>query len=376
MKICIINNFPPYSGVGRVTYEFWRDIQKIEGVQADLYCTHAMTDEELEHEENKDVKFLHNFTYKGNEYLSRFHIYFLDRYKLPKGYDIYHFSNHMLSFMINKKWLSVVTVFDVLQLFNHQDKDLNTSLINKVYNWLIRKSVKNSAKADALICVSKYTQQETIKLIGVDPHKTYVVHTGLDLNLFSPKDKYEARKELNLPIDKNIVLHVGSEIPRKNVDTILKSISKCDENTVLVRVGTKSEKITSLINELDIKGRVINRESFIKEDVAKYYSAADVMAFPSFAEGFGLPIIEAMACGCPVITSNFGAMKEIAGNGALLINPNNTDELTNAIKRIFSLNENEKASIVKKGLKRASSFTSENYTKEVINVYRKLLNNR
>lgn len=373
MKICIVNNFPPYSGVGRVTYKFWRDVNDLPNISAELYCTHAMTKEEFGYEENEGVKFLHPFPYLGHEYLSRFYIYVLDRFKLPTKYDIYHFSNHMLGFMISTKRKCVITLFDVIQLENHGDQDLANGIVNKIYNFLIRQSVKKCARADAIICVSEFTKRRAVKLLGLDSQKTFVAHTGIDLAVFKQQDKRAAREELNLPIDKKIILHVGSEIKRKNVEAIIYALAECTPDTVLLRVGPQDTRIAQLITKLGVHDKVIYRESFYETEVAKYYSAADVMVFPSLAEGFGLPIIEAMACGCPVITSNYGAMQEVAGDAAILVGPQNTEELHSAIQKVLSYTPNEQAAHVNKGLERAKFFTSQKYARSVADIYKKIL---
>jgi glycosyltransferase involved in cell wall biosynthesis len=184
----------------------------------------------------------------------------------------------------------------------------------------------------------------------------------------------KCRKELDLPLDKKIILHVGSEIVRKNVESLVKAFAQMKEDAVLVRVGTKdSDEVKRLVDELGIKEKVIYRESFFPEEVAKYYSAADVYAFPSLGEGFGLPIIEAMACGCPVITTNYGAMKEVAGDGAILIDPKNIEELAESIEKLLSFNEQDRQEIIGKGLERAKNFTSENFTNQVLEIYKMLL---
>lgn len=374
MKVCVVNNFPPYSGVGRVTYDFWRELNKRKDITADLYCTHAMTQEEFTHKENEGVEFLHKFPYIGNEYLSRFHIYFLDKYKLPKGYDIYHYSNHMLSFMLGHQKNEVVTLFDVIQLKQQVNVDMGNKILSLAYDWFLKKSVKKTTLADAVINVSEYTRRESVELLNLENSKTHVVHCGINHNVFYPRNKNVCKKELNLPQDKKIVLHVGSEIDRKNLPRILEAFSMLDAGAIFVRVGDKTKNIEDVINKLGIKDKVIYRESHFEEEVAKYYSAADVHVFPSLEEGFGLPSLEAMACGCPNITSNIGAMAEIGGTGAILVNPYSVDEIYSAIKKVLNFSSEEKQVRIDKGLKRASVFTSKNYTDGVVKIYQGLLN--
>ena len=371
MKVCIINNFPPYSGVGRITHALWNYLKNEPGVEADLYSTHAMRLEDLKLPENKGVKFLHSFPYVGNEYLSRFFIYLVDKFRIPQGYDIYHTSNQMISFMMRKKRLNVITLMDVAQLNNFRDKDLGIPFVNDIYNWVIRRSLRNSINADAIICISQNTKNEAVKLIGLDPNKGYVSHPGIYHDKFRPLGKEESRKELKLPLDKKILFHVGIEMPRKNVNNIIKAMSKCAEDTIFVRLGSRSTAGKDLAEELGLKDRVLYRS--FEKDISKYYSAADVLVFPSLEEGFGLPIIEAMSCGCPVITSNYGAMREVAGDAALLVDPGNVDEITEAISKILSFNTTEREKMIQIGFKRANEFSWDKYSRKVLKVYKEIL---
>lgn len=368
MKVCLINNFPPYSGAGRVTYKLWEALKKNKEIKADLYCTHAMTKDEFKWKQNRGVRFWHSFAYKDHENLSRFFIYFIDRFRIPRGYDVYHICNQMIAFMSGFRRPTVVTLFDVIQLQKDNDK-LGGPLISRIYSWLIRRSVKSMTKADAVICISEYSKQEACRLLKLDPQKVTVIYSGINHDVFKVQDKLACRRQLKLPIDKKIILHVGSEIARKNVVRLVEAFAQSKSEAVFVRLGPKSKEVEETIDRLKINQRVIYRESFFEDEVAKYYAAADVLVFPSLEEGFGLPIIEAMACGCPVITSNCGAMKEVAQNSAILVNPTRTDEIRMAIEKVLQSNLGEINVYRQKGIRRARYFNWQKYSHEVVKVY-------
>lgn len=374
MKVCLINNFPPYSGTGRIPYALSKYFNKREDVQADLICTHVMRKEEFGWLENEKVHFLQKFAYKDHENLSRFLIYFIDPYKIPKGYDIYHVTNHMLARYAKFRKPCVVTLHDVLQ-FKYKDK-LGGSLVSKIYSNLMLKSITSVKEADAVICVSEWSRLEAVKLLNLNPEKTFAIQNGLDHDLFRPFDKEKSREDLKLPKDKKIILNVGSEIERKNLDGVIKSFSeivKTRKDVLLVRLGEKTEKYDATIKELSLNDSVIYLEKLTDEKMAKLYSAADLLIMPSFEEGFGLPIIEAMACGCPVVTSNIGAMKEITDDAGVLVDPNDVESIQKGVEAVLNLDSSDTFKLTQAGLKRASEFSWKKCAEDTIKVYEKVL---
>jgi len=336
-----------------------------------------MQKEEFSWLENEKVHFLQKFAYKDHENLSRFLIYFVDPHKIPKGYDLYHVTNHMLARYTKFRKPSVVTLHDVLQ-FKYKDK-LGGSLISKIYSNLMLKSIASVKEANAVICVSEWSRLEAIKLLGLDPNKTFAIQNGLDHDLFHPHDKEKSREDLKLPKDKKIILNVGSEIERKNLDGVLKAfleISKNRKDVLLVRLGEKTEKYNAMIKELGLTDIVVYLEKLKDEEVAKLYSASDLLIMPSFEEGFGLPIIEAMACGCPVVTSNVGAMKEVTNDAGFLVDPNDLESIQKGMEAVLNLDSNDTYKLVQAGLKRAGEFSWKKCAEDTIKVYEKVLGNK
>jgi len=144
----------------------------------------------------------------------------------------------------------------------------------------------------------------------------------------------------------------------------------------LVRLGEKTEKYDAMIKELGLTDIVVYLEKLKDEEVAKLYSASDLLIMPSFEEGFGLPIIEAMACGCPVVTSNVGAMKEVTNDAGFLVDPNDLESIQKGMEAVLNLDSNDTYKLVQAGLKRAGEFSWKKCAEDTIRVYEKVLGNK
>ena len=218
------------------------------------------------------------------------------------------------------------------------------------------------SKLDGIICISNFSLSQLIPL-GIDTDKCKVVYYGLDHELFrpSPSDRYSF----------DYILCVGSEEPRKNMGNILKSfqlLKKDFPNLKLLKVGRASSKNRSEtirhVKELQLMESVIFTDYVEEKELPKIYSAAKLLLFPSLLEGFGLPIVEAMACGCPVVTSNRNPMKELIGSEQHTVDPLNPEDIATACKKILSDHE-YRNSVIHKGLIRAREFDWEKTSTEI-----------
>ena len=198
-----------------------------------------------------------------------------------------------------------------------------------------------------------------------------MVYLGVDTRIFKPGDRSDARKKLGLPMDKKIILHVGSEEPRKNINGLIKSfygLAKEIPDSVLLRVGEKSSESEKLIGELGIGGKVTYLSGLGLTELSLAYNASDVFVFPSFEEGFGLPVLEAMACGVPVVASNAASLPEIMGEGGSMVEPGDLKKLTGAINAVLK-DENIRQSLIDGGIKNVENFSWERTAKETKMVY-------
>jgi len=377
LKVALINNFPPYSGTGRVAYELFKNLRKEQSnkVDVDLFCTHFMRREEASWDVNKEVKFLHRFAYKEHENLSRALIYFVDPYRIPKGYDIYHVTNHMLGRFAAVRRPSLVTVHDVLQ-FKYREK-MGSPLSSYIYNFLMDKSIRSLSGANHLISVSGWSADQVSKILNIPREIISVVYNGLDHALFYPREKWESRKRLNLPLDAKIILNLGSEIKRKNLQTLLKSlrlIVNKNPKAILLRIGEKTAAISKLIDDLRLSENIRYLDFVPESDLPYVYGSADVLVIPSLEEGFGFPVIEAQACGLPVIASRRSSLPEVGGSNCFYIEKEEDEVLlAEMIVDVISAPISRLATIIEGGIENAGKFSWERNAAETLSVYEEVL---
>lgn len=202
---------------------------------------------------------------------------------------------------------------------------------------------------DIVICVSKATQKDLLEISNLPKEKTLVIYEGVDES-FKTQDSakvLEFKQKYNLPDE--FVLSIGGVGERRN----LKRVKEASKKYPLVVTG---EMIPSLP----------------PEEMPLLYSSAKVLLYPSFYEGFGLPIIEAMACGTPVITSNVSSMPEAGGEAAEYVNPESVIDIENKLRFVWN-DEKKRETMVKKGFIQAKKFSWQKCAMETVEVYRKLL---
>ncbi|MBI4036771.1 glycosyltransferase family 4 protein [Candidatus Daviesbacteria bacterium] len=228
--------------------------------------------------------------------------------------------------------------------------------------------------ATKIIAVSKATQNDLVKKIGLDPHKISVIYEGFDKQSFSSnKQSFSSNKDLFKPVkkEKNYFLFVGTVQPRKNLGRIIKAISCTKENLVIVgQKGWLSDEIYALPKKLGIENRVKFLGYLPDEKLPALYLGAIALVFPSLFEGFGLPILEAQASGCPIITSNVSSMPEVAGKGAILIDPYNIDEIVNAMIKVQD--EKIRGQLIRAGFENIKRFSWEKCAVQTLKVFEEL----
>src|SRR3989344_6065863 len=209
--------------------------------------------------------------------------------------------------------------------------------------------------ATKLIAVSKATKEDLIKKVGIDPKRINVVYEGFNTKL-KPSNSDAEVSSL-----KPFYLFVGTVQPRKNLGRLIKAFAIHLRGEVkLVIVGQKgwlADDIYQLPKKLGIEERVKFLGHVADEELAKLYSGAEALLFPSLFEGFGLPILEAQVCGCPVLTSNISSMPEVAGKGAILVDPHSVDDIVKGMERVQ--NAELRVKNIKLGFKNVKRFSWE-----------------
>ncbi len=220
-----------------------------------------------------------------------------------------------------------------------------------------------AAEADRVIAVSQFTASQVETLLGVAPERIRVVHHGVRrLPIYQ------------LPREK-VVLSVGAIQARKNIARLVRAFDAAPRDWKLVLAGSYGfgwEEILRTIEESRNRHRILITGYVSPDELARWYARASVFAFPSLDEGFGMPVLEAMAAGAPVVTSDRSALKEVCGDAALLASPEDSDELAECLRRITT-DEALRAALIGKGKVRAAQFTWKKAAEETWAVYRELV---
>lgn len=252
-------------------------------------------------------------------------------------------------------------------------------------NWSTAHAVKT---ADRIIAVSENTKSDLIKKLNVDKKKIKVIYEGVDIAKYRIKYGKEDRDNVfkKYSINGNYILSVGTIQPRKNYERLIESfgeimfsdqltISDQEKKLQLIIVGKKGwdwKKIIEKPFHLGIENRVKFLDYLEEKELVILYQNARCLIFPSLYEGFGLPILEAMASGCPVLASKVSSLPEVAGEAALYFDPYNIYSIKDCLIRFFGNNSLSKALIVKGKIK-ANSFSWKNTARETLQLWESLI---
>lgn len=224
-------------------------------------------------------------------------------------------------------------------------------------------------KSDKIIAISQQTKNDILNLFKVSEDKINVIYPGISDNFRVIGDTDIFKKEKGLP-DKYI-LFVGTIEPRKNLNNLIRAYAMLKKRGIqhkLVVVGKYGWGCGEIVKEKD----VIFTGFMDENDLPYIFNGASVFVYPSFYEGFGIPIIEAMKCGVPVVTSNTSSMAEIAKEAAILADPQSPEEIADSIYSVL-INAQIAGSLKEKGLERAKMFTTAKMLSQTLNTYKEAL---
>jgi glycosyltransferase involved in cell wall biosynthesis len=232
------------------------------------------------------------------------------------------------------------------------------------------------AYADAIIMISHHAKSELLKYFEVDEEKVKVVHLAARDD-FIPVNKVEQEKVLaKYQIPRDFIFTVGTFEPRKNIKTLVEMYLELPEKVKnshpLVIAGGKGWLHSDLDKLISQNPELVRYIGYIPDkDLPALYSAASVFVYPSLYEGFGLPILEAMACGAPVITSSTSSMPEVSGDAAILFDPADPPQLKSALVTMIE-NEDLRAQLRKKGFENVRRFSWEKAARETLKIYQEI----
>ena len=249
--------------------------------------------------------------------------------------------------------------------------DLRTLTIGDNF---LKQNIENYRKTlravDCCIAVSECTKRDLMNHFQLEEQKIRVVYLGADERFRpAPLEKVRLLRE-KYNIHEPFFLSLGS-VDRKNIDGIIKGFAKSivkSKCLLILGINWDIDKYKNLIESLDITDRIRILPGLTDDEVVSLYSDCICFLFPSHYEGFGLPILEAMQCGAPVITSNVSSCPEVAGDAAIIVAPNNISQISDAINQIYN-NPSFRMDFIRKGYSRAANFSWDKFGKEMMSVY-------
>jgi glycosyltransferase involved in cell wall biosynthesis len=289
-------------------------------------------------------------------------------------YSVFHGPSHVLPGKLTCP--AIVTMLDLIFLRFPQ----YFPIVDRHYYKVMFK--KSARQADHIISISQATKSDLISYFDIDADKISVVYPGFDdiLTPIGSHDLQNIRSTYELP--NHYILYVGNIEPRKNILRLaqafdfLMASGKIDRETELVVAGQKGwfyKEIFTGIDRLKSREKIRFLGPVYGRDLAGLYQMALVMAYPSLFEGFGYPVLEAMQLGTPVLTSNVSSLPEAGGSAAVLIEPEQVDDIASGLEKIIN-DETMREDMTRKGLAHASQFTAERMARETLSIYRRFAN--
>ncbi len=289
--------------------------------------------------------------------------------RLLGGVDVYHATNYFLPPAQAAR--TVVSIYDLAFLVNPA---WCSPKIVGPYSAGMRRF---AAKADGIVVCSEATKRDVVHLLGVEPEKIAVMYGGVD-ERFAPVPREQAVPllEQRYGVRPPFLLFVSTLEPRKNVTGLLHGFSRIVKDiphqlVLLGSVGWRAEPIFQAIDELGLANRVVRPGFVPHEELPLFYGAADAFVFPSHYEGFGLPVLEAMTCACPVITSTTSSLPEVIGSAGLMVEPSDPDALAEAILEITG-DKALRQELGRRGVEQAKRFSWSRCAQVVLDMYRRL----
>ncbi len=286
---------------------------------------------------------------------------------------------HALAFagprVISIPW--IVTIYDLS--FMRYPRSFNA--LNRLYlKWAVADSLR---RADRVIAISKNTRDDLVHSFGVSEEKIQVIYCGKDESFHPTSDVREVqalRARHGLP--DHMILFVGTLEPRKNLAHLIRAFAQAKRSAhlphslaIVGAPGWKQSGIERVIEQQGVTGDVIFAGYVPQAELPVWYRAAELLVYPSLFEGFGLPPLEAMASGIPVIASNSSSLPEVVGDGGILVPPTDQSILAEAI--ISGVGDHaRRAALIERGLIQAAKFSWEKAARETVQVYRSVLESR
>ena len=328
---------------------------------------------------------LPNASYRLFHWLGRDLRAFLTYYPFWSSYpkaDIYHLTSQTLASLLlfrRPKGRVVVTVHDIFPYMVYNDPQLGSPY--RTEHLFYRLPIPGLKRADHLIANSQYTKQCVVEHLGIAPERITVVYLGVDHERFRPLSVPAAiRETYGLPEGRRYLIYVGSEDPRKNLATLVRALAELRRelpDVELIKVGRphfarERQRLIELATQLGVRTVIHFLEDVPEDDLPLLYNLADLCVMPSLYEGFGFPVLEAMACGTPAVYANAGSLPEIAGNAGVQVSPCDVDAFASTLLALLKSRDTQLL-LRQIGQDQAARFTWTATTQSTAAVYGQLI---
>ncbi len=289
-------------------------------------------------------------------------------FKIPKGYGVYHILDHSYANLVFclPKQRTIATCHDLIPLKFPNKISFFGKLLFKLY-------MRGLKRCRMVIADSESTRTDLIELLEISPNRIKTIPLGAGVSNFKRINKRAAQKKWNLNPTDITILSIG-EFFYKNTLLTLRAICRLNiqgYKTRLIKIGKFTPQEEKFITDNNLETQIVRKNNLSQEELNLAYCASDLLSFPSLYEGFGLPPLEAMACGTPVIVSNTSSLPEVVGDAAIKINPSSVAELEKAILKL-SLNMSFRKNLIKNGYKNLKRFSWKEYAKQLKEIYAKI----
>ena len=354
------------TGIGRYLLNILKYIPNCD-TQNEYYLFSYKQLPQYEKEKIKSISTI-NFTPQGilQKIISPFWLNFvLPKYLEKYSIDLFFFPNHFLP-LKRIKAKSIIVIHDV---FHKVNKNYHPLYYRKYVDFFLPRAIKNS---NLIITISECSKRDIIKFYNVPEEKIKVIYLAAD-EIFQPRElnedkKRELRKKYNLPNE--FILYTGVLEERKNIEGIIKIADLLKDKTEIpiLLFGKIGHRGKVYLREMQQKKNICYKGFVESDDLPYVYNLATIFLFPSFYEGFGLPVLEAMQSGLPIITSNTSSLPEVIGTGGILHNPNDYKGFVGGIMKLLE-NKDFYDKMREQGMEQAKKFDWGKTTKEIVKLF-------
>ncbi|MCF7830908.1 glycosyltransferase family 4 protein [Candidatus Gracilibacteria bacterium] len=356
-----------FTGIGRYNYELTKRLfQKREDIEWVLFMNEP---EFLEFKAPRNVK---KVLVNAHHYSLAEQFRFLNILKKEKC-DLIHFTHFNAPILYKGKF--VTTIHDTLISF-YPGKKMNSWWRKLAYNKVIKHTVNDAVR---VITVSDNTKNDVIKLFNIAPQKITKIWNGIGEEFYEVSDLEKKTVKEKFGLGKDFLLYTGNWREHKNLVRLLRAFKKVLEkghSPLQLVITGKSDpyypEVLETIKELELQDKVKLLGLVSEEDLVRLYNTASVYVFPSLYEGFGLPPLEAMKCGTPVVASHVSAIPEVCGDAVLYFDPENILDMAEKINLLLT-DSTLQQDLVKKGYEHVKQFSWEKCASETLKIYDSVL---